>query len=46
MILDFAATFIISAVSFYWYEKPFLQLKSRFTPASRPASLMPIPVKI
>jgi peptidoglycan/LPS O-acetylase OafA/YrhL len=29
-ILAFGATFIIAAISFYWYERPFLRLKERF----------------
>jgi peptidoglycan/LPS O-acetylase OafA/YrhL len=34
-ILAFGATFVISAISFYWYEKPFLRLKDRFIAGSR-----------
>jgi peptidoglycan/LPS O-acetylase OafA/YrhL len=34
-ILAFGATFAISAISFYWYEKPFLRLKDRFIAGSR-----------
>jgi peptidoglycan/LPS O-acetylase OafA/YrhL len=45
MILEFGATFTISAISFYCYERPFLQLKDRFV-ATTSASLSAVAVKV
>ena len=32
----FTATVVLAAISYRWYEKPFLQLKSRFSAEARP----------
>jgi len=40
MVSEFGATFIIAAISFYWYERPFLRLKDRFVAGKSDASLV------